>query len=70
MMLRDEINASIKARYGIAPKGNDEYTVMEFAALTGRAYEAARDFLAARLADNTWERRPFGKGYLYREVVK
>ncbi len=65
---RAALNADIAARYGVATKNDDEYTVMEFGELTGRKYDAANDFLNALCAAGKWERRKVGNAYVYREI--
>ncbi len=66
---RAELDASIKARYGVEPKRADEYTIAEFGQLTGRRYDAAKDFLAEMCTAGAWSRRKCGNGYVYREVA-
>lgn len=61
-------DADIAARYSVEPRRDDEYTIAEFGALTGRRYDAARDFLRGLVAAGTWTRRKCGNGYVYREV--
>ena len=65
---RAALNADIAARYGIELQRDDEYTIKEFAELTGRKYDAAKDFLRGLVAAGTWTCRKCGGVYVYREV--